>query len=83
LEGEAELSVCLDKAERGRGLGTTAIRQASDLVLTNPVIKQVIARVVIDNPISIATFQKAGFIQLDNSGEIVEDTYKLVYTGHR
>jgi len=59
---EAEISISLNKSDRGKGHGTTAIRIGSDLILTTTAAKRIISRVKNTNAASVVSFQQAGFI---------------------
>jgi RimJ/RimL family protein N-acetyltransferase len=58
---EAEISVGIDKDERGRGYGAAAIQNASDHLLKIKPIHRIIARIKRDSPASIGAFTRAGF----------------------
>ena len=78
---EAEISVSLDKAKRGRGLGSTAIKMASDYMLADNGVEMVFAYVKLDNAGSLSAFQRAGFT-LEGVADVAgTDAYKLVYQG--
>lgn len=59
--GEAEISVSVDKGERGKGYGAEAIRLGSEQLLTPGSVNRVIAYIKQDNPASVAAFQRAGY----------------------
>ena len=58
---EAEISVGVDIAERGKGYGADAIRMASDQILATGPVDRILAYIKQDNPASLAAFQRAGF----------------------
>ena len=82
-EGNAEISVSVDRGERGKGYGAAAIRHGCERLLATEAIERVIALVKGDNPASLAAFKKAGFV--DAGVQLVADTqvHKLVYEGTR
>lgn len=57
----AEISIALDPVARGRGLGTAAIRSASELVLNEGRVQTIVARIKIGNEGSLRAFRKAGY----------------------
>lgn len=59
--GEAEISVSIDRAHRGKGYGPAAIRLSSDLLLSMDRLGGIVAYVRTENPSSLAAFQRAGF----------------------
>ncbi|MBI3126008.1 MAG: GNAT family N-acetyltransferase [Candidatus Tectomicrobia bacterium] len=62
LDGEeAEISVAIDKGERGKGYGLAAIRAGSERMLAEGPARRVIALVRRDNPASLAAFERAGY----------------------
>ena len=62
IEGdEAEISVSVDKGERGKGYGAEAIRLGSEQLLIPGSVNRVIAYIKENNPASIAAFQRAGY----------------------
>ncbi len=58
----AEIGVGMDKAERGRGYGSAAIRLGSDSILDSGDVTRVVAYVKTENPASLGAFRRAGFI---------------------
>lgn len=58
---EAEISVSVDPAARGRGVGTAAVRQACLRVAGETGVRSILARVKVDNDASLRLFEKAGF----------------------
>lgn len=62
LDGEeAEISVVIDRGERGKGYGLAAIRAGSERMLAEGPASRVIAFVRCDNPASLAAFERAGY----------------------
>lgn len=57
----AEVNLSLDRAHRGRGLGTSTIRAAAEYAVGALRIGRVIARVKPGNTVSIRAFRAAGF----------------------
>ena len=78
---EAEISISIDNAHRGKGYGTSAIRQASDNVLALNSIDQVIAYIKEDNPASISAFRAAGFTLLRTQELSGTSAYVMTYKG--
>lgn len=64
--GEAILSIALNAKARGRGLGTEAIRVASQLVAGQLSVMKVRAKIKRDNLQSMYAFEAAGY-KLDNN----------------
>ncbi|MGI8633093.1 MAG: GNAT family N-acetyltransferase [Solirubrobacterales bacterium] len=61
-EGRAEISVSIAAEHRGDGLGTQAIREASELFLAaNPGVRAVVAHVRAENTGSMRAFERAGY----------------------
>ena len=60
-DGEAEISVSLDPAERGKGYGSAAVRMATDSFLASRQAGRVKAYIKPGNPASVRSFEKAGF----------------------
>ena len=58
---EAEISVSVDGAERGKGYGAAAIRQGSEQVLALGQVNRIVAHIKHDNPGSVAAFQRARY----------------------
>jgi RimJ/RimL family protein N-acetyltransferase len=75
----AEISVSLDKDQRGRGYGATSIRRGSDLLMQTAPVKRVVALVKSNNPGSLAAFQRAGFIIQKTKLVAGAETTKLIY----
>ena len=78
---QAEISVSVDQSERGKGYGSAAIRAGSDRVLSNSTVKRIVAYVKLDNPASLATFKRAGFVLARTTEVSGVTAYKLVYPG--
>lgn len=57
----ARISVSIDRKERGKGYGPSAIKMASDRLLESGQVKRIVAYVKKDNPFALAAFQRAGF----------------------
>ena len=68
----AEVSVALDAAERGKGVGPAAIRAAVEALLADRAINRVTALVKCSNPSSARAFEKAGFL-LQGKRRVGED----------
>jgi UDP-2,4-diacetamido-2,4,6-trideoxy-beta-L-altropyranose hydrolase len=57
----AEMSLSLDRAYRGRGLGSSAMRAATEFAVNTLGIQRVMARVRPGNAASLGAFRAAGF----------------------
>jgi RimJ/RimL family protein N-acetyltransferase len=68
----AEVNLSLDRAHRGRGLGTSAIRAATEYAVSLG-IARVTARVRPENTVSIRAFRAAGFTPT-GAGRVAEST---------
>ena len=79
INDQAEISVSVDRCERGQGYGSAVIRVGSDRVLRNNTVKRIVAYVKNDNPLSLATFKRAGFILSGNSEVSGVPACTLVY----
>ena len=78
---EAEISVSVDKDERGKGYGAAAIRQGSDQVLSSGPVKRIIAHIKQDNSASLTAFQRAGYGPMDDKDTSNTDAYVMAYDG--
>lgn len=81
LEDEAEISVAVDKTQRGKGYGTAAIKEGSDQLLATGVAKRIVAYVKQDNPASITAFQRAGYVIAGVKVVADTDVHEMVYVG--
>jgi RimJ/RimL family protein N-acetyltransferase len=73
----AEMSLSLDRTHRGRGLGSSAIRAATEFVVNRLGIERVTARVRPGNAASLGAFRAAGFSAADAG--TVRDSMELVW----
>ena len=78
---EAEISVSVDKAERGKGYGAVAIRLASNQVLASSPVKRILAYIKQDNPASVAAFGRAGFESEGTKAMSGTEVYVMAYDG--
>ena len=63
--GQAEISVNLDPAQRGRGIGRAMVRAAIDALRScRPEIRTIVATIRAENPASIRLFEGLGFSQV-------------------
>ena len=76
---EAEISVCVDQLERGKGYGQSAIRVGSDQLLAGGEVRRIVAYVKVGNPSSVAAFERAGFRQIGLEEVSGIAAHKLVY----
>lgn len=74
---DAEISIALDPQERGKGYGPAAVRMASEQMLSEGNVTQVIALIKHSNPASRQAFERAGF-QLQDSRTIgTEEVWQM------
>ena len=66
---EAEISVALDPESRGMGLGTAAIRSASDLLINTGRVRTIVALIKPGNEGSVRAFSNAGYDVADGSDD--------------
>lgn len=80
-EGQAEISVSIDKDKRGKGYGVAAIKSGSDHLLASEPVQRIIAHIKRDNPASMAAFGRAGFV-LQGYKQIADvEAYEMIYEG--
>ena len=79
LAEQAEISVSVDSAQRGRGYGPAAIRLGSEQILAAGTVKHVVAHVKSNNPASISAFRRAGFIVRGLKEVAGTEAYEMVY----
>ena len=80
-QGEAEISVSLDRGERGKGYGIDVIRRGSDQLLKTEPVQRIIAHIKTSNPASRTAFERAGFV-LRGCKEIAGiEAYEMMYEG--
>jgi spore coat polysaccharide biosynthesis predicted glycosyltransferase SpsG/RimJ/RimL family protein N-acetyltransferase len=69
---EAEISVVVSPGRRSEGVGTRAVREASELFLaSSPEVERVVAEVAEGNRDSLGAFGRAGFVPAGGSGASV------------
>ena len=73
----AEVNLSLDRAYRGRGLGMSAIRAATEYAVGALKISRVMARVKAGNTASIRAFGAAGFTPVETGGEAGTESIEL------
>ena len=61
MEGQAEISVSIDKDERGKGHGVAVIKSGCDHLLMTEPVHRIIAHIKPNNPSSVIAFERAGF----------------------
>lgn len=76
----ARISVSIDRKERGKGYGPSAIRMTSDRLLESEHVKRIVAHVKKDNPLSLAAFQRAGFIITGTPRIMGIEALEMTYT---
>jgi RimJ/RimL family protein N-acetyltransferase len=70
--GTGTVSIAVAPGERGRGLGTAALRAMVALVESDPAVLTLRALVHTDNPASARAFELAGFLRLERrEGEFI------------
>lgn len=83
INREATISVSIDRRERGKGYGTAAIKRASDFLLETEPVRRVVAQIRRDNPISVAAFERAGFVLHGHTQIEGVDACEMIYKGER
>ena len=78
---EAEISVSIDKAKRGRGYGMAAIKIGSDHFLKTKPVQRIVAHVKRTNTSSAAVFERAGFVLRGYRQTGGIEACELVYEG--
>jgi RimJ/RimL family protein N-acetyltransferase len=68
-----DISVNVNPAWRAKGMGTAALRAASDF-LRGQGIQDVLAEIRVENRSSVSAFEKAGYVRLDQTEKFVVDT---------
>ena len=69
---EAEMSVTIGKDFRGRGYGTEAIKDsAAKFLAENKKFTKIITRIKLKNKLSLAAFEKAGFVEVSRDSAAV------------
>jgi len=81
-EGEAEISVSLDKGERGKGYGVAVIKNGSDQLLKAETLQRIIAHIKKSNPSSVLAFERAGFVFRGYREIEGVEAYEMVYERH-
>lgn len=75
-EAVAEITIAVHPSHRGQGLGSRAIRLASEEILAAERVDQVLALVRPSNPASVKAFEKAGYRKnperLERGGVVLE-----------
>lgn len=61
-DGEGYISISIDKKQRRKGYGVSAIKTASAQILSSAPVRRIIALVRHDNEASRAVFARAGFV---------------------
>jgi RimJ/RimL family protein N-acetyltransferase len=72
-----EVNLSLDRSRRGRGLGTSAIRAATEYAVDTLGIGRLTARVKPENTASVRAFRAAGFIPSERASVGGADTIAL------
>ena len=80
-DNEATVSVSIDAAFRGRGLGSAGIRAGCELVLQAGSASGVVAQVKPGNEASRSAFLKAGFVSTGLTVEMGSEAWRLEYSG--
>lgn len=80
---EAEISISIDKAERGTGYGIAAIKTGSDYLLTTKPVERIVAYIKRANTPSMAVFEQAGFGLRGYRQIAGVEAYEMVYEAKR
>ena len=78
---QAEISVSVDRSERGRGIGAAAIRLGSERILALGRVNRVLAHIKRDNRGSVKTFQRAGYEQIGTKTMSGITAHEMAYIG--
>lgn len=78
---EAEISLSIDKAERGAGYGIAAIKIGSDHLLKTKPVQRIVAYIKRTNTSSTAVFKRAGFALRGYRQIAGIEACELVYEG--
>jgi len=78
---DAEISISVDKDQRGQGIGSATIQGASDQILSSDAANRVIAYVKDDNPASLKAFRRAGFSTTQTKEMAGVLAHEMVYEG--
>lgn len=78
---EAEISVNIVRAERGKGYGATAIKSGSDYLLTTEPVQRIVAYIKRGNSASMVAFKQAGFILRGYKQIAGVEACEMVYEG--
>lgn len=76
---QAEISLSLDRAFRGRGLGKALVETATRFAVKEVGIVSVIAYVKQDNETSQSAFERAGFVRMATLKVAGVDSVRMVY----
>jgi RimJ/RimL family protein N-acetyltransferase len=80
-QGQAEISVSIDKNERGKGYGPAVIKRGSDYLMATEPVHRIVAQMKRDNPASMIAFERAGFA-LGGFRQIEGvEAYEMIYEG--
>jgi len=80
-EGQAEVSVSIDKNERGKGYGPAVIKRGSQYLMASEPVRRIVAYIKRDNPASMIAFERAGFALggFKQIGDV--EAYEMIYEG--
>jgi len=78
---EAEISISIDRTQRGKGYGIAAIKIGSDQILATEPVRRIVARILRGNDASIAAFQQSGFVLRGYNQTVGVDACELTYEG--
>ena len=77
----AEISVSIDQRERGKGYGTAAIRDGANYLLMTEPVQRIVAHIKRDNPTSLVSFERAGFVLRGHKEIEGVAAYEMIYEG--
>lgn len=69
--GEAEVSINLAPECRGRGIGPAALERLADTAFGELGLGRLVARIKVDNAVSLAAFEQAGFARVAEGPAVV------------
>ena len=78
-EDEAEISVSVDEAQRGKGYGSAGIRQGSDRLISSGLVKRIIAHIKPENLASLNSFRSAGYRIIETRPPLSPGAYVMLY----
>jgi RimJ/RimL family protein N-acetyltransferase len=77
---DSEISVSLEPGSRHKGYGTAAIRMSSEDLLATGVTKKIVALIKENNQVSVAAFQRAGFVGAEKQQISGIEFFKVIFS---